>query len=129
MKKLEKKVYSVREVQEILGVGRNKAYELCSGKEFPVIKAGNTILIPKESFEKWLTGKAVVKMVELPLNKSSSELKVNMLEKEAIALRMITDGILALKKIAEYTDLPLSKIENMVQNSYKKVNDSECNLL
>ena len=51
---MEKTVYTVSEVKEILGIGRNAAYKLCDGKTFPVRKIGKTILIPIRTFEKWL---------------------------------------------------------------------------
>ena len=51
-----KKVYTVEEVKEILNIGKNKAYELCKGKEFPVRRVGNTILIPIATFDEWLYG-------------------------------------------------------------------------
>ncbi len=51
---MEKTVYTVSEVKDILGIGRNAAYKLCDGKTFPVRKVGKTILIPIKTFEKWL---------------------------------------------------------------------------
>ena len=34
----KKKVYTVEEVREILGIGKNKAYELCNNQTFPVLR-------------------------------------------------------------------------------------------
>lgn len=51
---MEKTVYTVSEVQEMLGIGRGVAYRLCTGKEFPVRRVGRTILIPIKSFNDWL---------------------------------------------------------------------------
>ena len=42
----KKKVYTVEEVREILGIGKNKAYELCNNQTFPVLRIGSRILIP-----------------------------------------------------------------------------------
>ena len=56
---MEPKVYTVSEIQELLGIGRSAAYEYIKkvekeNKPFRVIKIGNTYRIPKESFDKWL---------------------------------------------------------------------------
>jgi len=50
----KKKVYTVEEVREILGIGKNKAYELCNNQTFPVLRIGSRILIPIRTFEDWL---------------------------------------------------------------------------
>ena len=52
---MAKVVYTVAEITELLGIGKNQAYRLCKSKEFPVRRVGNTILIPKEPFDRWLT--------------------------------------------------------------------------
>ena len=54
----ERKVYTVSEIQTILGVGKNKAYDLCTSGEFPFKRIGKTILIPKASFNDWLNNVA-----------------------------------------------------------------------
>jgi excisionase family DNA binding protein len=59
---LEKRVYDAEEVQQLLGVGRNKIYdyldEVYADKgPFPVIKIGKLYRIPKEPFDRWLDGK------------------------------------------------------------------------
>ena len=51
---VEKYVYSVEEVQVILGIGRAQAYELVKSNAFPCRKVGRRLLIPIEPFEKWL---------------------------------------------------------------------------
>lgn len=50
----EKMVYSVEELQRLLGIGRNNTYELVNSGAFPVIRVNNRILIPKEPFLQWL---------------------------------------------------------------------------
>lgn len=47
-------VYTVKEVQSRLGIGRNKAYTLCVSGEFVHKKVGRDILIPRKTFEEWL---------------------------------------------------------------------------
>lgn len=56
----KKKVYTVEEVREILGIGKNKAYELCNNQTFPVLRIGSRILIPIRTFEDWLYSGAVL---------------------------------------------------------------------
>ncbi len=50
----EKLVYSVEELQRLLGLGRNNTYELVNSGAFPVVRVNNRILIPKEPFLQWL---------------------------------------------------------------------------
>lgn len=55
----EKKVYDVKDIQKILGLGKTTAYifikEVFENQgPFRVLKIGNTYKIPKESFDKWL---------------------------------------------------------------------------
>jgi len=51
---MEKLVYTVKEVAEILNIGMNKAYELIHQKEFPCKNLGRKILIPRKPFEDWV---------------------------------------------------------------------------
>lgn len=55
----EKIVYEVKDIQNLLGIGRNTAYEFIrqAYKEkgpFRVIKIGDGYRIPKESFDRWI---------------------------------------------------------------------------
>lgn len=50
----EKKVYTVKELQEILGVCRPTIYELLKTEPFKYVKVGRKYLISKESFDNWL---------------------------------------------------------------------------
>lgn len=50
----EKMVYSVEELQKLLGIGRNNTYKLVNSGAFPVVRVNNRILIPKEPFLQWL---------------------------------------------------------------------------
>jgi excisionase family DNA binding protein len=46
---------SVENVASILGMSKNKAYELCHSKSFPCVKVGKRkLIIPKPAFINWL---------------------------------------------------------------------------
>ena len=47
-------VYTVEEVQKMLGISRKTAYKMCNGTYFPVKRVGQKLLIPKASFIQWL---------------------------------------------------------------------------
>lgn len=51
---MEKAAISVRQLAEQLGISLPKAYELAKQPRFPSIRIGNRIVIPKDSFQKWL---------------------------------------------------------------------------
>ena len=53
---MEKLAYSVPEMAEVLGIGRNVAYELVhAGNFYPAIKIGDRrIIISAESLRRWL---------------------------------------------------------------------------
>ena len=58
---MEKKVYKVEDVQNLLGLGRSKAYEFIENvyydrKPFRVLKIGISYRIPCNYFDKWLNG-------------------------------------------------------------------------
>ena len=55
-----KMVYSIAEIQKLLGLGRSKTYTFLdevykNQKPFRVIKIGKLYRIPKESFDSWLS--------------------------------------------------------------------------
>lgn len=54
-------VLTVKEVQEILKIGTNTAYNLIHSKAFPVIRVGQSYRIPAESFYTWLEQLSVAK--------------------------------------------------------------------
>ena len=58
------KYLSVKDVQEILQIGRNKAYNLIQQNDFPKIQIGRNYLIPETEFEKYLHRK-LYKMIEV----------------------------------------------------------------
>ena len=47
-------ILTVKEMQSILKIGTNAAYNLIHSKAFPVIKIGQTYRIPAASFYAWL---------------------------------------------------------------------------
>ena len=48
---------SVPEVASVLGISRAGAYELVKGKDFPALKIGSRIVVPKERFIQWIDKK------------------------------------------------------------------------
>lgn len=49
----EKRCYTVKELQEILGISRPTVYELLKMELFSWVKIGTTYRISKNSFDKW----------------------------------------------------------------------------
>ncbi len=49
-----KKVYTVDEIQEILGIGLSTTYKLIKQKKFHSVKVGQRVLVSKKSFDDWL---------------------------------------------------------------------------
>ena len=41
-------------VSKVLGVATSTAYELMHEKDFPALKIGNRLLVPKEKFQAWV---------------------------------------------------------------------------
>ena len=52
-------VYTVKDIQEVLKVGRNTAYDLVKSQVFPVIKLGDTYRVSKVVFNNWLHNQAM----------------------------------------------------------------------
>ena len=50
----EKRCYTVKEVQDILGISRPTVYELLKRNEFRWVQIGNKYRISKSSFDEWL---------------------------------------------------------------------------
>lgn len=50
----EKRIYTVDEIQDILGIGRNSAYSLVKSGVFHSVRIGGNIRISKKSFDDWL---------------------------------------------------------------------------
>jgi hypothetical protein len=47
-----------KHVQEILGVGRRRAYEIMNIKGFPVVQFGRLKRVPRDKFFEWLENQA-----------------------------------------------------------------------
>ena len=54
----KKRCYTVKEVQEMLGISRPTVYELLKKNEFRWIQIGNKYRISKKSFDEWLDQKS-----------------------------------------------------------------------
>jgi excisionase family DNA binding protein len=53
-------VLTMKDIQDVLGICKPKAYELAHTRGFPVVKIGRTFRVPKAAFLLWLeeqTGK------------------------------------------------------------------------
>lgn len=55
---MEKLVYTVKEMAEVMSIGLNKAYDMVNSNEVPNIKVGKRIVVPKEQLVKWMAKKA-----------------------------------------------------------------------
>jgi len=47
-------VLTPKDIEDILGISKNSAYELCHSKGFPAKKVGKLIRISKEKFIEWM---------------------------------------------------------------------------
>ncbi|MGF1600314.1 MAG: helix-turn-helix domain-containing protein [Acidimicrobiales bacterium] len=52
---LERQTYTVPEVAQILGIGRNTAYESCRVGEIPTVRVGGRVLVPRAAIEAMLS--------------------------------------------------------------------------
>ena len=50
----DKRVYTVEEIENILGISKNTAYALVKSGEFHSVKIGGQYRISKKSFDEWL---------------------------------------------------------------------------
>ena len=53
-----KKVYSVKEAAEVLGISRSRMYELVRVDGFPMFTIGTRILIPIAGLDNWINSQA-----------------------------------------------------------------------
>ena len=49
-----KRVYTVNEIAELLGIGMTTAYVLVKENNFKIVRIGSSIRISKKSFDEWL---------------------------------------------------------------------------
>lgn len=59
---MEKMVYSIQEVADLLGISKSYAYELVRNGTIPVLQLGRKRVIPKEKFNDWVNGKVEQKV-------------------------------------------------------------------
>lgn len=52
--RVEKRVYTVEEIMDILNIGKNTAYALVNSGVFHFVKVGGHYRISKKSFDQWL---------------------------------------------------------------------------
>jgi excisionase family DNA binding protein len=50
----ENKVYTVDDIQKILGINKNRAYSLSTSGQFPFIRIGKRIIVPRKTFDDWM---------------------------------------------------------------------------
>ena len=50
--------YTVRDIQYLMGIGRNSAYKLINESDFPSIYVGNRIIVPADLFNNWVNEQA-----------------------------------------------------------------------
>lgn len=55
---MEKLTYTVQEIAELIGISKPKAYELTCRQDFPAIRIGRRVVVPKEEFKTWLAAEA-----------------------------------------------------------------------
>lgn len=51
---MQRQTYTILEVKEILGLGRDATYKLVKREGFPKIVEGRKTVIPKVAFEQWM---------------------------------------------------------------------------
>lgn len=56
---MERATYSVPEAGEILGIGRQTAYELARQGKLPVLQLGRKLVVPKIALEKMMANAGV----------------------------------------------------------------------
>jgi excisionase family DNA binding protein len=54
----ERRTVSVEQAAQILGIGRNQAYEAARRGDIPVIKIGKRLLVPRAALDRMLGGEA-----------------------------------------------------------------------
>lgn len=51
---LEKRIYSVEEIAEMLNISKTSAYRLVKKGQFNIVRVGTSIRVSKISFDMWL---------------------------------------------------------------------------
>ena len=63
---MDKLTLTVRDIQQALGIGRNAAYCLANRADFPAIRLGSKLIIPRDAFLRWLEAQTADKIDALP---------------------------------------------------------------
>lgn len=50
----ERDFLSISQIQETLGISRNKAYELANSEGFPCLRIGKRIVVPVKQLDRWI---------------------------------------------------------------------------
>ena len=58
---VERVTFTVAEAAKMLGINRIKMYEITRRADFPSIRLGRRIVIPRRAFENWLESAALEK--------------------------------------------------------------------
>jgi len=61
---------TVQDLKKLFNIGNNKAYELTYYKNFPKIKIGRKIIIPKKQLMQWIENQTIIE-----INKQIDELE------------------------------------------------------
>ena len=48
------KMLTVKDIQELIGCGRNKIYQIIASNTLPAIQIGKQYYIPQTEYEKWV---------------------------------------------------------------------------
>ena len=59
---LEAAVYNIPQIAVLLDINVIKAYELAKRKDFPTVRIGRRIVVPKQAFHRWLNDQAQQEM-------------------------------------------------------------------
>lgn len=58
---MERITFTVKEIAKLLGINVTAAYELAKRRDFPAIRVGKRIIVPKDAFYRWLEKAALDK--------------------------------------------------------------------
>lgn len=53
-------ILTVKDIQEILGIGKRVAYELMERKDFPMVRIGRLKRVNRDSFFEWIENQGKV---------------------------------------------------------------------
>lgn len=56
---MEKELLTAREVQQILGLGLSKVYDMMARGELPTLRVGRLIRVPRQALDEWMDARTV----------------------------------------------------------------------